>query len=69
MAEIKPAYRLHDDVIQMPFRHQFDSPEAFYETILHELVHWSEKENRVGSGRKATNTPSGNLWLRLELAN
>jgi len=43
-----PAYRLHDDVIQMPFRHQFDSPEAFYETLLHELVHWSEKESRVG---------------------
>lgn len=43
-----PAYRLHDDVIQMPFRHQFDSPEAFYEVILHEIVHWSEKEGRVG---------------------
>ena len=43
-----PAYRLHDDVIQMPFRHQFDNSESFYETILHELVHWSEKEGRVG---------------------
>jgi len=44
----RPAYRLHDDVIQMPFRHQFDTPEAYYETILHELVHWSEQESRVG---------------------
>lgn len=41
-------YRPHDDLIQLPFRHQFGTPEAFYETALHELVHWTEKEGRVG---------------------
>jgi antirestriction protein ArdC len=44
----QPAYRHHDDTIQMPYRHQFDTPESFYETIFHEQVHWSEKEGRVG---------------------
>ncbi|WP_161604787.1 ArdC family protein [Roseiconus nitratireducens] len=33
-------YRRSDDTITMPFRHQFESPESFYETLLHELVHW-----------------------------
>jgi len=33
-------YRLSDDTITMPYRHQFETPEAFYETMLHELVHW-----------------------------
>jgi len=27
----------------MPFRHQFESPETYYESALHELCHWSEK--------------------------
>jgi antirestriction protein ArdC len=41
-------YRPDDDVIQMPFRHQFETPEAFYETAFHEFVHWAENEGRVG---------------------
>lgn len=44
----QPAYRPHDDVIQLPCRQQFDTPESFYETVFHELVHWSEKPGRVG---------------------
>lgn len=35
-------YRPSDDTITMPFRHQFESPEAFYETCLHELCHYAE---------------------------
>lgn len=35
-------YRPSDDTITMPFRHQFESAEAYYETLLHELCHYSE---------------------------
>jgi antirestriction protein ArdC len=39
----------------VPFLHQFESPEAFYETTFHELCHWTEK--RVGFDRsQAENT-------------
>jgi len=39
----------------VPFRHQFESPESFYETSFHELCHWTEK--RVGFDRsQAENT-------------
>jgi antirestriction protein ArdC len=42
-------YSVDGDYIQMPFRHQFESPVAFYETAFHELCHWSE--SRVGFDR------------------
>jgi antirestriction protein ArdC len=42
-------YRSGEDYIQVPFQHQFESPEAFYETSFHELCHWTEK--RVGFDR------------------
>lgn len=44
----QPCYRPHHDVIELPFPHQYESAEAFYETAFHELVHWAEKEGRVG---------------------
>jgi antirestriction protein ArdC len=48
-------YRSGEDFIQVPYRHQFESPEAFYETAFHELCHWTEK--RVGFDRsQAENT-------------
>jgi len=48
-------YRSGEDFIQVPYRHQFESPEAFYETTFHELCHWTEK--RVGFDRsQAENT-------------
>lgn len=37
------------DFIQMPHRHQFDSAEAYYETLAHEAIHWSER--RIGFDR------------------
>ncbi len=45
----KAFYSLDGDYIQVPFQHQFESPEAFYETSFHELCHWTEK--RVGFDR------------------
>ena len=48
-------YRSGEDFIQVPFRHQFETAEAFYETTFHELCHWTEK--RVGFDRsQAENT-------------
>lgn len=48
-------YRASEDYIQIPFRHQFESPESHYETAFHELCHWTEK--RVGFDRsQAENT-------------
>ncbi len=44
----QPCYRPSDDLIQMPYRNQFDSSEAYYETAFHELVHWSEHVDRIG---------------------
>ena len=37
------------DYIQMPHRHQFESSEAYYQTLAHEMTHWSEK--RIGFDR------------------
>jgi antirestriction protein ArdC len=42
-------YRSGEDFIQVPFSHQFESAEAFYETMFHELCHWTEQ--RVGFDR------------------
>lgn len=42
-------YSPSGDFIQMPHRHQFDSAEAFYETLAHEAIHWSER--RIGFDR------------------
>lgn len=33
-------YSLNHDTITMPYRHQFESPEAYYETLFHECIHW-----------------------------
>lgn len=45
----KAFYSSGGDFIQMPHRHQFESAEAFYETLAHEAVHWSEQ--RIGFDR------------------
>ena len=42
-------YSPQHDFIQCPFRHQFNPPDGFYETMFHELCHWSEQ--RVGFDR------------------
>ena len=35
------------DSITMPFREQFDAPDKYYATLLHELGHWTGHENRL----------------------
>jgi antirestriction protein ArdC len=47
----QPCYRPGADLIEMPFRHQFCTAEAFYETAFHELVHWAEHKDRVGRSK------------------
>jgi len=45
-------YSPQSDFIQCPFRHQFNPSDGFYETMFHELCHWSEQ--RVGFDRSQT---------------
>lgn len=43
-------YQPDNDFIQMPHKHRFNPPGTYYESILHELSHWSEP--RLGFDRK-----------------
>lgn len=43
-------YSLAGDFIQMPHRQQFQMPE-YYETLFHELAHWTEHEKRLDWSR------------------
>jgi antirestriction protein ArdC len=42
-----PAYLPKPDLITMPTLAAFDSPEGYYATLLHELTHWTQPENRA----------------------
>ena len=44
-------YNPPGDFIQLPHRHQFETPEAAYETTFHELTHWSEHVSRLNWNR------------------
>ena len=44
-------YNPPGDFIQLPHRHQFESPESFYETAFHEHVHLSEHPSRLNWNR------------------
>lgn len=52
-------YTPSEDRIQMPFRHQFESADAYYETLGHELCHWSE--DRTKWDRKKEGYAAGEL--------
>ena len=54
-------YRPSDDTITMPFRHQFESPEAYYETLLHELCHYSESRTDFPSDTTKSSYAFGEL--------
>ena len=54
-------YRPSDDTITMPFRHQFESPESFYETLLHEMCHYSESRTGFPEERNKSNYAFGEL--------
>ena len=43
-------YKPSEDYIQIPEKTSFDNEISYYGTLLHELVHWTKKDNR--SGRK-----------------
>lgn len=46
-------YSPADDYIQMPRREQFSIPE-FYDTLFHELTHWTEHRSRLNWDRSLT---------------
>jgi len=48
------------DYIQMPLREQFTAAE-YYETLLHELCHWSEAAGRLNWNRKDEGYAMGEL--------
>ena len=43
-------YDPHNDLIQMPHKHQFDGA-AYYESLFHEMCHWSEAPDRLNWDR------------------
>jgi antirestriction protein ArdC len=53
------------DFIQLPYRHQFDSAEAFYETAFHELAHHSEAPTRLNWNRSEEGYAMGELIAEL----
>lgn len=54
-------YRISEDYIRLPHRHQFESSEAFYETTFHELVHFSEHPSRLNWNRAEQGYEMGEL--------
>ena len=46
VADNKANYDPSMDIINMPFRHQFDGS-AYYETLFHEMAHWAEHPDRL----------------------
>jgi antirestriction protein ArdC len=46
-SEETPHYAPGRDHIVLPSRERFVSPEAYYDTATHELVHWTGHENRL----------------------
>ena len=57
-------YDLLGDYIQMPPRDSFAVPE-FYETLCHELVHWTEPAHRLNWDRKNEGYAAGELIAEL----
>ena len=55
----RSCYCPDDDKIELPYRHQFETAEAYYETSFHELCHWSE--SRTGWNRRANQYALGEL--------
>jgi antirestriction protein ArdC len=39
-------YRPSEDFIQMPLREQFKTGGQYFETVFHELIHWSESRRK-----------------------
>lgn len=43
----QPCYKSREDVIVMPMRQYFNQPQDYDVTILHELVHWTGRADRL----------------------
>lgn len=57
----KAFYSLDHDFIQCPERSHFHDTDEFYETMFHELVHWSEHESRLAWNRRGEGYAMGEL--------
>jgi antirestriction protein ArdC len=44
-------YRPREDYILMPDRARFETSESYYETLLHEMTHWTEHPSRLDWSR------------------
>ena len=62
----KAFYSIQTDEITLPHRHQFESPESYYETAFHELSHWAEK--RTGLDRSQPGNSYGFAELVAEIS-
>jgi antirestriction protein ArdC len=49
------------DYIQMPFRHQFPSVPPYYESLCHEMIHWTEPPHRLNWERASEGYAAGEL--------
>ncbi|WP_164102246.1 ArdC family protein [Candidatus Laterigemmans baculatus] len=61
----QPCYDTREDVIRLPFPHQFASSEAYYATAFHELIHWTEHPTRLDWDRKNEGYAMGELIAEL----
>jgi len=59
-------YSPSGDYIQLPYRHQFTEGE-WYETVFHELSHWTEHRERLNCDRSKSENTYPFLELRAEL--
>lgn len=64
-------YRIKDDFINLPEQTQFESPERYYQAMLHEIAHWTGAESRLDrhdlEGRKGS-AEYAREGLRAEMA-
>ena len=51
------SYYLDTDVIHMPPAQEFESPEHYYATLLHELYHWTGHELRLNRAGIVESSP------------
>lgn len=49
-------YTVGKDHITVPSKRKFESMGNFYETVFHELIHWTQKEDRVGEREQEDKT-------------
>jgi antirestriction protein ArdC len=48
----RACYQPDGDFIQMPAKERFESTAAYYDTLAHELVHWTGSEGRLDRRRR-----------------